>query len=70
MPTILNAANEIAVDAFLSHKIRFTDIAIVIEKTMQTIPTNVANSLERILEADTEARTVANAMIAKLNVSA
>jgi 1-deoxy-D-xylulose-5-phosphate reductoisomerase len=69
MPTILNAANEMAVDAFLCHKMRFTDIAIVIEKTMQAIPTDVANSLERILEADKEARVAAGAIIAKLSAN-
>ena len=63
MPTILNAANEIAVEAFLNEQIRFTDIPVVIEKTMQEIPMQIADSLETILATDTHARTVANQII-------
>ena len=63
MPTILNAANEIAVEAFLNEQIRFTDIPVVIEKTMQEIPIQIADSLETILATDTHARTVANQII-------
>jgi 1-deoxy-D-xylulose-5-phosphate reductoisomerase len=63
MPTVLNAANEIAVEAFLNEQIRFTDIPVVIEKTMLAIPMQPADSLETILAMDKQARTVANQII-------
>ena len=66
MPTVLNAANEIAVEAFLNEQIRFTDISVVIEKTMQAIPMQAADSLETILATDQQARTVANQVIQSL----
>ncbi len=66
MPTVLNAANEIAVEAFLNEQIRFTDIPVVIEKTMQAIPVQAADSLETILDMDGKARVVANQMIQNL----
>ncbi len=66
MPTVLNAANEIAVEAFLNEQIRFTDIPVVIEKTMHEIPVQKADSLETILDMDGKARVVANQMIQNL----
>ena len=66
MPTVLNAANEIAVEAFLNEQILFTDIPVVIEKTMQIIPVQKADSLEKILEMDSKARVVANQAIQDL----
>ncbi|MSR16890.1 MAG: 1-deoxy-D-xylulose-5-phosphate reductoisomerase [Methylococcaceae bacterium] len=63
MPTILNAANEIAVEAFLNEQIRFTDIPVVIEQTMHAIPMQSAESLETILAIDKQARGVANQAI-------
>lgn len=66
MPTVLNAANEIAVEAFLNEQIRFTDIPVVIEKTMQAIPVQKGDSLEIILASDKNARIVANQAIQAL----
>ncbi|MDD2865365.1 MAG: 1-deoxy-D-xylulose-5-phosphate reductoisomerase [Methylococcales bacterium] len=66
MPAVLNAANEIAVEAFLNEQIRFTDIPIVIEKTMQSIPVQKGDSLEKILEMDSKARVIANQAIQNL----
>ncbi len=65
---ILNAANEIAVAAFLEEKIGFTDIASVIEKVLDKahIVQNV-NSLASILEADAMARAIANEYIAAMH---
>ena len=57
--TILNAANEIAVAAFLQQKSRFTDIATVVEHTLNQIQNSAAESIELILQADQNARTVA-----------
>jgi len=55
-PAILNAANEIAVAEFLNNKIRFTDIAPLVEDVMTQISTMAANDLDTILQADREAR--------------
>jgi 1-deoxy-D-xylulose-5-phosphate reductoisomerase len=63
MPTVLNAANEIAVAAFLDAKIRFTDIAVTIEKTMQEFSPTSADTLEIVLATDQKARAVAQQVI-------
>lgn len=57
--TILNAANEIAVESFLNGRIRFPDIAGLIDATLTALPVQPADSLERILAADAEARDYA-----------
>ncbi len=67
MPTILNAANEIAVEAFLNEQVRFTDIAVIIEKTMAGFSAEKADTLEKVLAADQQARKVANQIIAGLS---
>ncbi|MCP3674045.1 MAG: 1-deoxy-D-xylulose-5-phosphate reductoisomerase [Gammaproteobacteria bacterium] len=54
--TVLNAANEIAVDAFLSNQLKFTDISSVIDTTMSKMTNTVVDSIELILEADSWAR--------------
>ena len=56
---VLNAANEVAVDAFLQQQIRFTVIPAVIEKTMQQLPAVEATSIQQILEIDQAAREIA-----------
>ena len=66
IPTVLNAANEIAVEAFLTEQIRFTDIPLVIERCMDKFSVIPASSLEIILEADRNARVVANKLVAEL----
>ncbi len=58
---ILNAANEVAVDEFLHKRIRFTDIAHVIETVLEKVMYNDATSLEVILNDDKLAREVAKA---------
>ena len=67
LPTILNAANEIAVDAFLNERIRFTDIPVVIERCMEKFEAKPATTLELILEADQQARLASQQIIAELN---
>lgn len=57
-PAILNAANEIAVAAFLKNKIKFTQIPQIVEKTLNHIENGSAESIERILQIDQEARIV------------
>ena len=66
IPTVLNAANEIAVEAFLNEQIRFTDIPLVIERCMDKFSVAPASTLEIILEADRNARVVANQLVAEL----
>ncbi len=56
MPAVLNAANEIAVQAFLDNKIRLSDIPRIIESVMDEHEPQSASSLEAILKADDFAR--------------
>lgn len=67
-PTILNAANEIAVDAFLKEKIGFLDIARVVEGTLDECPgANIeAETVEGVLDTDRRARDVAHAICRRL----
>ena len=60
---ILNAANEIAVDAFLNNKLRFDQIPVVIEQVMDTLPSMPATELSQIFEADEAARIAATKLI-------
>jgi 1-deoxy-D-xylulose-5-phosphate reductoisomerase len=55
-PTVLNAANEIAVEAFLARRLPFTSIARVIDETLASIPGCDASSLEAVMQADAAAR--------------
>lgn len=66
MPTVLNAANEIAVDAFLNERVRFTDIAKIIERSMARFEPEAADTLEHVLDADRRARDVAETVIGEL----
>ncbi|HRW65896.1 MAG TPA: 1-deoxy-D-xylulose-5-phosphate reductoisomerase [Candidatus Competibacter sp.] len=63
-PAVLNAANEVAVQAFLDRRIRFTDIAAVVEHALERVPTGAAEELAAILAGDSQARTVAARWIA------
>ena len=67
MPTVLNAANEIAVEAFLNEEIRFTDIPVIIERSMEKFVVKPASTLEIILETDQQARVVAHKIIVELS---
>jgi 1-deoxy-D-xylulose-5-phosphate reductoisomerase len=60
-PTILNAANEIAVDAFLNRRIGFLDIARVVETTLSESPNanTPADTLDGVLAVDARARELA-----------
>ncbi|MEK5777691.1 1-deoxy-D-xylulose-5-phosphate reductoisomerase, partial [Acinetobacter nosocomialis] len=55
-PTILNAANEIAVAAFLNQQIRFTQIPQVVETVLNQMDNQPAHDLDTILHADHTAR--------------
>ena len=62
-PTILNAANEIAVAAFLDEGMPYLQIPTIVEKTLSAISVTNASSLELILEVDAQARAVARDLI-------
>lgn len=65
MPCIVNAANEIAVDAFLKSNIGFVEMSSVIEQTMQQTSFVEHPGLRDYLETDKEARRVAMEIVAK-----
>jgi len=56
MPAVLNAANEVAVQAFLDGKIGLSDIAAVNESVMNEHTASPVDRLETVLSADDEAR--------------
>jgi 1-deoxy-D-xylulose-5-phosphate reductoisomerase len=58
-PCTLNAANEVAVHAFLNGKLRFLGIAEVIERTLERLPRQRLHSFDSLAAADAEARRVA-----------
>ena len=58
-PAILNAANEVAVAAFLAGRIRYTDIAPACAEALERLPARPVATLEDALAADAEARAVA-----------
>lgn len=68
-PAVLNAANEVAVEAFLDSRIDFTVIPQVIESVMDQIVITDINSLEQILEIDQKARSIARELIVNKGVS-
>lgn len=63
LPAVLNAANEIAVDAFIARKIGFTDIWSVVGETMNAHKTGAADSLDGLIEADSWARRKAQELL-------
>ncbi len=63
LPCVMNAANEIAVYAFLRNRINFLDMTDVIEKTMQQIPFIEKPTLEEYFDSDGEARNFAADLI-------
>ncbi|HWQ56619.1 MAG TPA: 1-deoxy-D-xylulose-5-phosphate reductoisomerase [Bryobacteraceae bacterium] len=62
---ILNAADEIAVEAFLAGKIGFCAIAELVEETLARVPVRQARSIGEILDTDEESRAVTRALVAK-----
>jgi 1-deoxy-D-xylulose-5-phosphate reductoisomerase len=63
-PCTLNAANEVAVHAFLSGRLRFLGIAAVIEETLAQLPAGPVHSFDALADADAEARALAGELIA------
>lgn len=65
-PAVLNAANEIAVAAFLGEGLPYLQIPVVVEKSLNAITTSNADSLDVILQVDAQARAVARDFIRAL----
>jgi 1-deoxy-D-xylulose-5-phosphate reductoisomerase len=63
LPCVLNAANEIAVYAFLRNRVGFLDMTELIERTMQHVPFIAEPSLEQYFDSDAEARNFAASLI-------
>ena len=66
-PAVMNAANEVAVAAFLDRRIGFTDIGAVVERTMDALPPEPVDlsGLEQVLAVDRKAREVAEQSVAR-----
>jgi 1-deoxy-D-xylulose-5-phosphate reductoisomerase len=65
-PCILNAANEVAVASFLDGRLPFLGIADVVERTLSTVSTQRARTLDELVAVDAEARRVASALTREL----
>jgi 1-deoxy-D-xylulose-5-phosphate reductoisomerase len=63
MPCILNAANEVAVEAFLQQRIGFLDMSAVIEKTMERSQFLRTPGFQEYLDTDKEARAIASGIL-------
>jgi 1-deoxy-D-xylulose-5-phosphate reductoisomerase len=59
-PIALNAADEVAVAAFLDNRIRFAEIPLIIEEVLSATPAGNPESIEKVLEVDAESRRVAH----------
>jgi len=66
MPSVLNGANEIAVDSFLKEKIGFLQIAQLIEKTMESHKPFPIKGIGEVMEADRWSRDAANKILRQL----
>lgn len=62
-PAILNAANEVAVAAFLDHKLNFTDIPVVIEETLAKIEQPQIDNIPQLMQLDHDSRLFATKVI-------
>ncbi|MGN6187758.1 MAG: 1-deoxy-D-xylulose-5-phosphate reductoisomerase [Conexibacter sp.] len=62
-PCILNAANEVAVHAFLNGRLRFHEIAEVIEHTLETVPAGRIHAFQTLYAADRDARAAAAELV-------
>ena len=62
-PTVLNAANEVAVRGFLDRRIGFLDIVAIVEETLERLVGHSADSLEEVHAVDDEARSTAESLM-------
>ena len=65
-PIILNAANEVAVDSFLTGALGFLEIAELVERTMNKMPSVDPSSVDEVIHIDGEARRTANDILRAL----
>ena len=63
-PCVLNAADEVAVEAFLAKRIPFSGIAEVVSETLEAMPARSPTHFEELFDADAEARLVAESLVA------
>ncbi|HEY4584153.1 MAG TPA: 1-deoxy-D-xylulose-5-phosphate reductoisomerase [Acidimicrobiia bacterium] len=63
-PAVLNAADEVAVEAFLQHRLGFLGIAEVVARTLEAVPWREVTDVETVLAADADARATAASLIA------
>ena len=66
-PCVFNAADEVAVEAFLSGAISFMEIAEVIGRTAEQMGSGPAESIEHVLAVDLEARSVASEVVGRID---
>lgn len=64
--TCLNAANEVAVDAFLHSKIGYLDIATVVDGVLQKVNVGSLSSIDGVLDTDRQAREIAKSIVGAL----
>ncbi len=62
-PTVFNAANEVAIDAFLEGRASFHGMADLVQETLSRMGTGTVRDLEQVLEADLDARRVAHELV-------
>jgi 1-deoxy-D-xylulose-5-phosphate reductoisomerase len=67
---VLNAANEIAVEAFLEGRLGFTGIPAVIENVLGELPVEPLKTLDQVYAADVEARALAARYVSRLGATA
>ncbi|MDO9450649.1 MAG: 1-deoxy-D-xylulose-5-phosphate reductoisomerase [Rugosibacter sp.] len=63
-PAVLNAANEVAVSAFLAGRLPFLKISAVIAETLEAVPLNAVSSIDAVMTADQEGRLAATRALA------
>ena len=63
-PTVLNAANEVAVEAFLAGKLSFSRIEEIADKALQTVSFGAISTLDDVFALDREARAIAGKALA------
>jgi 1-deoxy-D-xylulose-5-phosphate reductoisomerase len=66
-PAILNAANEVAVEAFLADQIGFMDIPALIESVLTVSSIDAVTSIPQLVDVDTNARRVASSWLKSLS---
>ena len=67
-PIVLNAANEVAVEAFLTERIGFMDISSVVSTTLNKLDMKAPQSLSMVFELDKQARVAADTIVKKVSL--